>query len=198
MLQELTRTRKNPHLGMAGLQILALGASSGGSFVVSDLPGALSRVGLKLVGLISQIAAQHDPSDDWPKLPTVYMTMDRDSRTEASAAAAVRALGAAGVAARHVRLPPAALQPGFFADRIAGVDRAASAKMVAALAAAGMLSPNGALAADPRHTDWRSTLRGLAAGDSLKADRSAVSEVMIGLGQMVALYYRSPTLYQIH
>ena len=160
--------------------IFAFGASSGGSFVGSSLVKAL---GDRLNGFIAQIAA---PQPDLKTArPGVYITMNRDVRSDHSAEAAVQKMKEGGVQAKHIRLGPVALNDRFFSDRIHVYNQVQSEKMVQALRDAKMLDTSGMLKDSPRVSSWRSIVRPLVdKSDTLRADASPVSEVMnVAYGQ---------------
>jgi len=161
--------------------IFAFGASSGGSFVGSSLIKAL---GNRLNGFVAQIASpKPDPKN--PR-PGVYITMNRDVRSDTAAAEAVQSLKQkGGIRAKHIRLAPIALADSFFSDRIHVYSQAQSKRMVQALRDASMLDSSGMLVADPRRSSWRSVLRPIVdRSDTLVADASPVSEIMnVAYGQ---------------
>jgi hypothetical protein len=163
------------------IPIFAFGASSGGAFV-SQLQGWMSAQGLQLDGFISQIMAT-PPKTTTNVNCSVYITMNRDVRTDKRAKAIV--MTSHKTKAKHIRLPPLALGGSFFSDRIEEVSLAESQAMVQSLQREGFLdttttsTTQGLLMHDPRESDWRTVIRPYAPkDDSFVADRSRISEVL--------------------
>jgi hypothetical protein len=158
--------------------ILAFGASSGGMFVSSTLPHALASSGspnTRLCGFISQIMATPTPMS----IPgaAVWITMNRDQRTDLHAKELVHELQQEGKTAVHMRLPPRPITPDFFASRIPGISKEKSRRIVGALG--DFLDNDGFLKDDPRRSTWRTVLQRFASpDDSLAADKSPLSEVL--------------------
>ncbi|KAL3906427.1 MAG: hypothetical protein SGILL_009277 [Bacillariaceae sp.] len=154
--------------------VIAFGASSGGAFV-----SILGKYFRSLYSFISQIAAQHAPTDTSVKT-AIYITMNRDKRTEERAQHYVETHKDPVPRVKHLRLPPLHIGDTFFSDRIIEVSTDQSKAMVQALREESMLTSEGLLSEDPRRTDWRYVLRPHvdAEQDSLIADQSPISEVM--------------------
>lgn len=167
------------------IPVLAFGASSGGGFVGSALVESMEDTEAKqLDGYISQIAAPEPrahKTTDQHKLPVaVYITMNRDERTDASAKEIVNSMKAGKHSATHIRLDPLPVTESFFHDRILNITFEQSTAMVEALHQANFLDPTSKqLVEDPRRSAWRDVIRPLVpASDSLKPDESPISEVM--------------------
>lgn len=174
---------------LAKLPLAALGASSGGAFVLM-LPGLVA-----VDAVVSQIMAV-PPAMLPPQMPpTLFIHMARDERTTALVAKCVRKLrqgggGGGEHAARAKEVAPQRPSAAFFASRIGGLTRAAATRLHAALEGAGLLDGDGMLKEDPRRSPWRAAIAaapGLAASlpgtapgsaDSLLPDESAVSEAL--------------------
>jgi hypothetical protein len=157
--------------------ILAFGASSGGMFVSSTLPRAIasSNPSSRLCGFISQIMATPTPMS----MPgaAVWITMNRDERTDLNAKELVHQLQQESKTAVHMRLPPRPITPDFFASRIPSISKEKSRRMVGALG--NFLDNDGFLKEDPRRSTWRTVLqRFTSPDDSLAADKSPLSEVL--------------------
>ena len=176
------------------LPIYAFGASSGGSFVSSVLGPVLSAAAdeaetnhghRRLNGYISQIAAPNG-DQQLESIPSVFITMNRDGRTDQRAAETVQTLRSRQVPVQHIRLPPLPITPDFFTERIGPQYSSAerSQRMVESLRDHGWVDDDkedGLLTRDPRqHSDWRQVLAPFASevGDSMVADESALSEVL--------------------
>jgi hypothetical protein len=155
--------------------MFAFGASSGGNFVASILPKAIKDAGGNLSGFISQIMAT-EPAD--ADIPAVYITMNRDKRTDQAASEIVKSLQSRKVSSRHVRLAPIPVSRHYFSDRIANISDSKSDLMVKDLSASNILDSSSMLIHDPRVSEWRRALEKHRGEDSLIADKSPISEVM--------------------
>jgi hypothetical protein len=182
----------------ARLPLYAFGASSGGAFVSSLASPLQSRFGIRLDGFVSQIAAQlpllkEDEKDVSHDLSKVYVTMNRDGRTDKAAQARVKKCQSSSTTksdsssqesnssrnrnsnnntnnrCKHIRLPPRRIVPSYFANRIRGVSQAESEEMAKVLTEAGILgTDNGELIEDPRqsHKQWSDALWSASASAS--------------------------------
>eukprot|EP01052_Picozoa_sp_SAG31_P016116 SAG31_NODE_1056_length_10132_cov_2.873816_3_plen_231_part_00 len=186
--------------------VFAFGASSGGTFVSSVLPDAMTKQSskgtlvLRLAGIACQIAAPIHPEQ--PALvPTVFLHMaQRDSRTAAKVELTLHSLTRLGVPVKAYQMNSLAIDPDFFARRSA-FSLAQSELMVSALEREGLLEPvHHTLLTDPRvasleHDEdkdlehglsrtapngWRAALRPLVprSQDSFIPDESAVAELL--------------------
>eukprot|EP00978_Attheya_sp_CCMP212_P004397 scaffold9605_cov45-Attheya_sp.AAC.5 len=160
----------------SSIPLFAFGASSGGFFCSSILPKAILQSGGRLNGYISQIAATHDAS----RIPSVFITMNRDRRTEKRAKEVVTAFDKENIPAKHIQLGPLLISPEYFSERIETVDMALSKRMVGELKIANIIDKDGILLDDPRRCNWRSAIAQTASeiSDSLVADESPLSEVI--------------------
>lgn len=159
--------------GGRDLPVFALGASSGGSFVL-----LMPSWGFKLAGVCSQIMAVPARMLAAPFPPTVLVHMPRDPRTARAVEMLLQALQRLAPRVREIRALPLRIDDGFFAARIGGISAQRSAALARALKSAGLLDASGALASDPRRSRWRSAVRGLVppAEDTLVSDASPISE----------------------
>ena len=174
------------------IPILAFGASSGGNFVGSGLVESMeeddSNTNIKptksLDGFIAQIAApdprSHRTAEQHTLPVAVYITMNQDERTDQRAKSIVESLKEERHYAQHIRLDPLPITDSFFHDRISTISLPQSTAMAQALQRAKYLDPaTQLLLEDPRRSGWRDVLRPHApAWDSLRADQSAISEVL--------------------
>jgi len=176
------------------LPIYGFGASSGGSFVASVLGPVLSAAAdeaetnhshRRLSGYVSQIAAPNGDQQQLQNIPAVFITMNRDRRTDQRAAETVQIMRSRRVPVQHIRLPPLPITPDFFTKRIGPEYSSAerSQRMVESLRDHGWVDDqkDGVLTRDPRqHPEWRQILAPFASevGDSMVADESALSEVL--------------------
>ncbi|KAI8462388.1 MAG: hypothetical protein J3K34DRAFT_189448 [Monoraphidium minutum] len=167
---------------LAALPLYALGASSGGAFVL-----ALAAE-LKLDGVCSEIMASHSVDEAallaktafgrYP--PTAFAHMPRDARTARGVAENARVLKEQGVPVKVVEVHPVAVTAEWLAARVPELAPPLAGAVVAALAKADMLGPDGMLKADPRQTAWRDAVRAAPGGAALPtaADASGLSEVL--------------------
>ena len=127
--------------------------------------------------------------DNQPFPPTLFIHMARDSRTSALVDKCVRKLKQSGIKAAAIEAPPLPLDDAFFSARISGLSHATSQRLRHALQRASLLDSEGKLRDDPRRSDWRAAVHGVAGlaealpgvapgvADSLQPDESAVAEV---------------------
>jgi len=173
--------------GLAGYPLAALGASSGGAFVL-QLPQLVPGM-RAVVSQIMAIPPQMLISQGYqPFPPVLFLHMARDARTAALVDKCLRKLKASGLKAAAIEVPPLAIDDSFFAHRIASLGTATSQRLRRVLDKAGLLDAAGKLIDDPRGSAWRDAVRGasglleqlpgIAPGvaDSLQADESAVAE----------------------
>jgi hypothetical protein len=166
-----------------------------------------------LDGFVSQIAAhlpllkEHE-QDAAHDLCKVYVTINRDNRTDKAAQAMVEmcqsststtestssisSKSESNKQCQHIRLPPRRIVPSYFANRIQGISLAESKEMAKVLAEAKILGKeNGELINEPRQSrkHWNNALRSASAsassilafqkrGDSFIPDRSPIFEVL--------------------
>lgn len=174
---------------LAQLPLAAMGASSGGAFVL-QLPQAVPGI----QAVISQIMAISPQmlisQGNQPFPPTLFIHMVRDARTTALVEKCVRKLKQNGLKASSIEVPSRTIDEAFFSSRIVGLSAQTSQKLRRALEKASLLDGEGKLADDPRRTNWRNAVRGAAGlsdvlpgikpgqADTLQADESAVAEVL--------------------
>lgn len=186
VLQELSkRYQTTTRVGHHGpISIVAFGASSGGAFVSGIGTPLKQQFGLAVNIFLSQIAATRI---DKAVSCQVYITMNRDQRTNTNANLLVDQGTTSKIRSRHIRLPSLPIRPNYFSSRVPGIDLEESTKMVKRLQTEGFLDKDGYLLRDPRRSDWREALRKTTNDapplvalekDSLVADESAISEVM--------------------
>lgn len=172
VLQELSQRYKSSN-------IIAFGASSGGAFVSGIATPLQETFRLQIQGYLSQIAAVG--KDDAASCQ-VYITMDRDIRTDGNAQFLIAQAPSHGkkMKTRHIRVPPLAISNHFFASRIPEISLDQSKRMVEAFQNAGLLDSDGYLVDDPRRSPWREALNSIVDQevDSLVADQSPISEVL--------------------
>lgn len=170
----------------ATLPIVALGASSGGAFVLM-LPALVPQI-KAVVSQIMGIPPGMLP-DKMP--PTQFVHMTRDQRTAALVHKDAKKLKQSGVSVSIIDVEPQKPTADFFSRKIPRLSAETAAQLHGALKKGGLLDGNGFLAADPRGSSWREAMEssaGIAAAlpgphpkgppDTLRSDESAVSEVL--------------------
>lgn len=170
---------------LRGLPLVAMGASSGGAFVL-QLPALVP-----VAAVVSQIMAIPPHLLPQPMPPTLFVHMPRDRRTASLVHKCVHHLKQQGVAADQLEIAPQRPTADFFLQRIVRIDASTARSLHGALQKGGLLDDQGYLSDDPRRTAWReavSSQRGLLARlpgpgaggppDSLVSDQSAVSEAL--------------------
>ena len=197
-----------PRGSLAQLPLIAMGASSGGTFVGKLAEGAL---GAQLLGIVVQIAAP--PLSDSlylsPNTVVVYSVMTRDKATarrskeefrrihkkrtgsaiemENDLAASTSFNGSFFSSSTKVGwcgVNPMRITPLFFSSRISNVSLKASEALHSQLLLRGILSSSEwTIVKDPRHFGgWRNVvapvLKKIGVKDDLKADKSPISEEM--------------------
>lgn len=138
---------------------------------------------MHLAGVCSQIMAlpsgmlQHVLATVAQYPPTIFVHMPRDNATAVAVEANMAALQAKGVLTAARAVPPRALPPTFFSDRIQGVPASASQEYVQALHQAALVDERGMLVLDPRASThrWRPVLQRVGAVQ-LEADASPIFE----------------------
>ncbi|KAL1499502.1 hypothetical protein AB1Y20_011705 [Prymnesium parvum] len=169
------------------LPISALGASSGGAFVL-QLPQLLPlhTVVSQIMAIPPSMLTTHSAR---PFPSTLFIHMKRDERTAALAKRCVRKLAQDGVQAAEIEHAPLRVEPRLFL-RISGMDLPTATRLHQALQHAQLLDDDGFLLQDPRRSHWRSAvianrslwrqLPGVRPGehDTLQPDESPVAEVL--------------------
>jgi hypothetical protein len=161
------------------IPIFAFGASSGGFFVSQLGSAMMEQQGLVLDGFLSQISAKTSPVE---VECTVYITMNRDTKTDENARDIVGNNDEKNAKKKHIRLPPLSLSPTYFSDRIPSISQEVSSHIYTALLENGYLDQDTKfLIQDPRGSQWRSLVGPLLTSsqdDSLQADQSPIGEVL--------------------
>jgi hypothetical protein len=171
---------------LSSLPLVALGASSGGAFVLQ-----LASM-VPMAAVISQIMAIPPSLLNEPMPPTLFVHMPRDQRTASYVHKNVKRIRSfSGGHAQHLEVHPQKPTAAFFTERIDRLSHDAAKMLHAALQRASLLDADGYLADDPRHTPWRDAIRSSGAlsarlpgsatpgaPDSLRADESAVAEAL--------------------
>ncbi len=179
--------------GLSQKPIAALGASSGGAFVLqlaADMP--LTAIVPQIMAIPPHMLRPHAEGGKGGRgavfPPTLFVHMGRDERTAERVRRCINHLHASGSRAAEIVCSPLPITPHFFSSRITGLAPADSKEMFAAFRANGLLLDDGHLRDDPRRSRWREVVQassvaprlpGVAPGvaDSLEPDRSAISEV---------------------
>lgn len=139
---------------LKGKPIYAMGASSGGSMALR-LPGKARAAGLRIDGVVAEVATKAEVSDIVQGLsggkypPIVWVTMG-GNRTEVNRGRQrARDYAKYGPSAVAVSQPKPVTDT-FFSDRMAGITEQQSAQLTAAMKRAGLLRQDGTFAKDPK------------------------------------------------
>lgn len=157
------------------LPIYALGASSGGGFVLM-LPQTM-----QLAGICAQIMGV-PPEALQPQLqqhpPTVFMHMPRDARMAAAVQQDIAVLQGSGVPVEEVQVAPRAVTPQFLQLHSSGaIPRDMAVGIVDALRSGGLIDASGLLVEDPRRTEWKAAV-GAVTHANLEPDSSSLAELL--------------------
>lgn len=167
----------------ASLPLVALGASSGGAFVLQlpQLVPCAAIVSQIMAVPPSMLAANHPP--------TLFVHMPRDARTALYVTKCIKRLHSSGGVAGSIEVHPQKPTAAFFQERVERLAPSTAAALHTALKP--FLDSSGLLKHDPRGSAWREALRahpGLLDGlpgpavhgppDSLVGDASAVAEAL--------------------
>ena len=113
------------------IPLYALGASSGGYFVSSLLPRAMTDAGMKLEGFISEISVPNvRPEIRMDNLRAALITMPKDARTQMGVEQFVQDYEST---AKHIRVQSHSITDIFFHERIPAIPLATSQRMAEAL-----------------------------------------------------------------
>ncbi|MEW5313283.1 MAG: hypothetical protein WDW38_004865 [Sanguina aurantia] len=166
-----------------GLPLYAMGASSGGAFVLTlaahmPLAGVCSQISGVSPALLQAHHARFEGETVGHRYPpTMFVHMPRDAKTAQLVAADIAALRRVV----QILVAPSAMNATTLSDRCAPeIGKGASAEIFKALTKQGILDAQGFLSQDPRGTAWREALRKeeLAGMESMRwaPDLSPVSE----------------------
>ncbi|GLI63475.1 hypothetical protein VaNZ11_006449 [Volvox africanus] len=156
-----------PREGLSSLPLFALGASSGGAFVLGlplVMPGRFSGLGVQIMGAPSGLLQRYrmmSQSAPWP--PTLFVHMPRDANLAQLVAENIQELQDGGVRTREILVQPQPLTPLYLTQRCAPeVDEQTSRELYDTLKAAGYLDARGYLRFNPRsqhNGGWRGILK---------------------------------------
>ncbi|GLC39963.1 hypothetical protein PLESTB_001632400 [Pleodorina starrii] len=169
------------------LPLFAVGASSGGAFVLGlplVMPGAWAGLAVQIMGGPPGLLRRYrslNQSAPWP--PTMFVHMPRDQNLAQLVEANLEELGEGGVRTHEIRVRPQPLTPLYLAQRCAPeVDERTSRAVYDALKSADYLDARGFLRHNPRSPyppggGWRAILRAAGLeGLRLQPDASPISE----------------------
>ncbi|WIA33969.1 hypothetical protein OEZ86_007064 [Tetradesmus obliquus] len=192
-----------PREGLGGLPLYALGASSGGAFVLT-LPAYLPLKGVcaQIMGLpadwyagfLPQQQAQQEEDGADPEVaggnananaaaPVLFVHMPRDTHTAALVAEDVELRKGRGLVSATLEVQPQAVTAAFLAGHMPELAAGGAAQQLAdLLKQQGLLDAQGLLLHDPRGSDWRrvvtsSSIPG-ASSWSLAPDKSGLPELL--------------------
>ncbi|XP_038684012.1 uncharacterized protein LOC119984234 isoform X2 [Tripterygium wilfordii] len=137
------------------LPLVALGASSGGSFV-SVLATILQFSCITLM-IAEGMFDQMDITKDYP--PTLFVHMPKDLYRQQKISEYRKVLRNKGIDVAEVECIQFPLTPSFLAERIPGLDRTASAQLFELFRDKGFVDENGYMKKDGRATRWKDSLR---------------------------------------
>ncbi|EFJ51724.1 hypothetical protein VOLCADRAFT_103362 [Volvox carteri f. nagariensis] len=153
--------------GLSSLPLLALGASSGGAFVLGlplVMPGRFSGLAVQIMGGPPGLLQKYryfNQSAAWP--PTLFVHMPRDAALAELVARNLEELREGGVRTREIQVRPQPLTPLYLVQRCAPeVDEQTSRAVYEALKFADFLDPRGYLRLNPRSQQgggWRAVLK---------------------------------------
>lgn len=175
------------------LPLVALGASSGGAFVL-QLPALVPN----LTAVVSQIMGIPPYALPESMPPTLFVHMPRDGRTASMVSKCMhhmkqkhRNTSGHAHSVHEIQVPPQKPTASFFRERIERLDASTAEALHTALQTSGLLDAEGFLRQDPRGSAWREAIRATprlvsslpgptASGppDSLRPDKSAVAEAL--------------------
>lgn len=124
-----------------------MGASSGGSLAVRYAGGKAST-GLKISGIIAEVATHAVPTEKSP--PIVWVVMERDKQSQEDIKPHKASMKQWGIPCASVIQPPRRITPEFFSEQMAAITPAQSAQMAAVLHEIGLIDALGNLLADPK------------------------------------------------
>ncbi|GAB4820595.1 hypothetical protein N2152v2_007641 [Parachlorella kessleri] len=166
--------------GLQQAPLYALGASSGGAFVLM-LPHLVpDGVCAEIMGVPPELFTL---GSGRPYPPTLFVHMPRDRHTKVAVEVDIQALRAAGVRAEEIQVTPRAVTADFLSSRAPQISSDMAVAIVKVLREGGMLAAHGKLLEDPRqtHSKWQSLLQQQVPGMdrvSLKPDESPVTELL--------------------
>lgn len=148
--------------GLRGLPVYAMGASSGGAFVLFlaahyKLQGVCSQI----MGLPGDMMTELIDTAKVPFPPTMLVHMPKDDTTARRIKEDLKVLQEKKIPSLEVEVHPAALSPTFLSDVIGKTDITPeqSKAIYDSLLEGGFISDQGFLLRDPRRTEWRQHLR---------------------------------------
>ena len=163
-LVEVLRAFVKSQPGLKDKPIYAMGASSGGS-VALRLPGKAAAAGLRISGVLAEVATKLEVPDIVRELrggqypPIVWVTMGANPTEIQRGRQRAREYRKYGPAA-DVTSAPKPITPSYFADRHPRITAQQSADLVEGLKRAGVLRQDGTFATDPKKNKaWPAKLR---------------------------------------
>ncbi|KAG1346572.1 hypothetical protein COCNU_06G004010 [Cocos nucifera] len=137
------------------LPIVALGASSGGSFV-SALAAEMRYSSIVLMIAEGVFETMGIP-EGYP--PTLFVHMPKDQRRMRLIERNMEALRQKGVLVKEVRCLEFPLSPNFLSDRIPGLNQTMAVKLIQMFSEKGFIDENGYMRKDGPATRWKQALR---------------------------------------
>lgn len=180
----LGRLRSRQHWD--SLPLYALGASSGGAFVlmlpqVFPVSGVVAEIMAVDPSELEAYFRAHSVPGQLPYPPVMFVHMPRDGFTAGGVEADARVIMDAKVPTKIVEVHPRPLTPSWLHERCAPeISGAQSEAIYNAMKSANLLDVSGKLVSDPRQSNWRELLeqRKVAGLETIRvqADESPLSE----------------------
>lgn len=167
--------------GLQELPLYAMGASSGGQMALT-LPLKMSSI----AGVYSQVRGVENPEKIFklPKgkryPPVAFVHMPRDEHNLAIISNNIDVLTADGIEVLEIRISPRPVTAEFLSERSPMIDLNMGTRIVDALYAVGIATPNGTLLEPPRPATsrWAPSVQPIVGNQSLKLDESHVGELL--------------------
>ncbi|GAX78849.1 hypothetical protein CEUSTIGMA_g6287.t1 [Chlamydomonas eustigma] len=174
-----------PRAGLLGLPVFALGASSGGGFVMA-LGGEIPLAGIcsQIMGLpmkLMQIVLETSKRRGLKYPPTILMHMPRDNDIALLVQENVLALKEHGTVVKVIQVTASPLTPSFLGEVVGSeINAPLSTLIFGEFRSSGIIGNDGMLKEDPRMTDWRAIVMNLNGTSHLRLqpDSSPLSEIL--------------------
>lgn len=155
---------------LQSLPLVALGASSGGYFVL--ILATDVRFSSIVVMIIEGLYDQMEITGSYP--PTLFVHMPKDKSRMQKLERYMILLKAKGVDVAEVKCWEFPLSPNLFADRIPSIDVATSVKLFSLFKEKGFIDENGFMTIDGRDIHWTETLQ---EKEIILPDKSLVNQI---------------------
>lgn len=138
--------------------MFALGASSGGYFItVLAHKVKFSSLAVYISSGVQKAFTKDLPNGEkYP--PTLFVHMPRDKKTASDVTGSIRVLSQKGVQRGELKCQALEITPGFFSERIVGLNKTVSEKIYGTLKVENFLDKKDFLLQDPRRSPWSKVL----------------------------------------